>query len=734
MVKSLFSGVSGLKTHQQRMDVIGNNIANVNTDGFKTYVTSFADIYYQTKKTASGSSATLGGSNPRQIGYGVKMNTTTQNMGASGFKYSDSVYDLALDGEGFFQVMDGAGNIFYTRAGNFSVDDFGYLVTAGGYHVLGVSGNSDGQAADSEIIRLTVPDTHAKASSATKKINGVNCTISVSAPSDVSDMSVTFTDSEFPFATYSEGVLNIFLNMDEQFNSEMEFQQRIDEAIDAGGVTLPDDLTLKFEFESVPSEVDAKRASNTSPDWRYSLARPTGSRYYDFYVPNGTDAGVSDVLMTSPPDADASKYDHATLDIAFSGASGYSLHNGVTFDFATDNSATADADGDGVVDDTFVPTATLDLIDEENPGRGYYNVAARYSSGGWTIYVSDKATSVSASEINKAISRAREASPDTIPSLTCEKFTYKCDTKFSPAVFTNLQTAVQAKADADAGAAGLTDVSALEISMIDGESETPFSFTAVAGADGAEANNYKITFAYASGRGNTRAVWDENNLTITICDDTTIDEIEQRIKSAANGDLMRTITIPEMKGIPQSASLDVINPSTGEYEFMTPAQRKALFEKNPSITLAGGDDSFFTKTAKCLTTFNVSDGRTGDEQSYKNLEDVSIGTDGTIIGKHAIHGTIVLGRIDIATFDNPNGLDAAGGTMFRATEASGEPEVNIPGENGAAEIVSGATEMSNVDLADEFTNMIATQRGYQANSRVVTTSDTMLEELLSLKR
>lgn len=80
MVKSLYTGVSGMKTHQQKMDVIGNNIANVNTTGYKTNVVTFADVYYQTKKSPSGASTTLGGVNPTQVGYGVKMNTTTPNM------------------------------------------------------------------------------------------------------------------------------------------------------------------------------------------------------------------------------------------------------------------------------------------------------------------------------------------------------------------------------------------------------------------------------------------------------------------------------------------------------------------------------------------------------------------------------------------------------------------------------------------------------------------------------
>ena len=227
MVKSLYTGVSGMKTHQQKMDVIGNNIANVNTTGYKTNVVTFADVYYQTKKSPSGASTTLGGVNPTQVGYGVKMNTTTPNMTQSGFTFSDSIYDMAIDGKGFFQVMDGAGNILYTRAGIFKVDEEGNLVNASGYKVLGVSGDFDGQPAGSQPIKITIPATDAKCSSATKTISGCDVTIAVSDPSDNTDMSVTFNQAEFPFATYSSGVLNLYFDKEKQFESAQAFEDEI---------------------------------------------------------------------------------------------------------------------------------------------------------------------------------------------------------------------------------------------------------------------------------------------------------------------------------------------------------------------------------------------------------------------------------------------------------------------------------------------------------------------------
>lgn len=655
MVKSLYSGVTGLKTHQQKMDVIGNNIANVNTTGFKTSVVTFSDVYYQTKKTASGTTATLGGTNPTQVGYGVQMNTTTPNMTQSGFTFSDSIYDMALDGEGFFQLMDGAGNVFYTRAGIFNVDEMGYLVDANGYHVLGVSGDSNNQPGSSEIIRITVPETEAKCSSATKEVNGTNVTISVSAPSDNTDMSVTFTNAQYPFATYANGILNIFFDMTKQYNSDVEFEAAIQSAIKAGGITLPDDVELKFEFETIPDDPDAKIASNSVDAWNYKTTSASGESYWEYTYTSPTDTTVTETK---------------TAQLAFD----------------TDDLLQNDIEVTIEWDDGAIETAV------EGP-----TVAADGTiSGGWTITLCPTST---ATEINKAIEayiEEQQAGGVTVPNLSCTKFIMPSDSA-------NRDAAIQAMGDPI---------------VLEGTEEGALGCAITATEAGEYANNYKVVFAYSASYDNTKAIWDENTLTITVCNNTTLEDINAMIEKAANGDDKKLLEITGMV----------------ELDSMNAAAREALFGGNPSLSLGGGADSFYTEVAKYLTTFGLTDGRSGSEQSYKDLENVTVQTDGTIIGLHSVHGYITLGRIDIATFDNPNGLEQVGGTMFGETVASGAAKVEVAGSNGAGEVVSGALEMSNVDLSQEFTDMITTQRGYQANSRVITTSDTMLEELLSLKR
>src|SRR5690606_12250528 len=107
---------------------------------------------------------------------------------------------------------------------------------------------------------------------------------------------------------------------------------------------------------------------------------------------------------------------------------------------------------------------------------------------------------------------------------------------------------------------------------------------------------------------------------------------------------------------------------------------------------------------------------------------------GTVIGIFTNGLTKNIAQIAIATFPNPAGLEKMGETMFRTSSNSGEAQINISGIGGAGTVTPGALEMSNVDLSQEFTDMIVTQRGFQANSRIITTSDEMLQELVNLKR
>ena len=139
MMRSLYSGISGLRNHQTRMDVIGNNIANVNTVGYKTSRTTFQDIFSQTAAGGTANLGFIGGTNPMQIGLGIKLATIDVLHTPAPMARTDNPFDMMIEGDGYFVVETEAdtGNYLYTRAGNFYLDNEGYLVTSHGYYVMG---------------------------------------------------------------------------------------------------------------------------------------------------------------------------------------------------------------------------------------------------------------------------------------------------------------------------------------------------------------------------------------------------------------------------------------------------------------------------------------------------------------------------------------------------------------------------------------------------------------------
>ncbi|HHV93187.1 MAG TPA: flagellar hook protein FlgE [Firmicutes bacterium] len=172
-----------------------------------------------------------------------------------------------------------------------------------------------------------------------------------------------------------------------------------------------------------------------------------------------------------------------------------------------------------------------------------------------------------------------------------------------------------------------------------------------------------------------------------------------------------------------------------------------VFDSTGAIESITGDPLVFTPvgadTVQIMPDFtalvqNAAEGtlvfESQDGYPQGTLVGFSVDEAGNIIGEYSNGLTEVLGQIAIAVFNNPAGLAKAGDTTFVVSANSGEPKVGQPGTGSRGKIIPGSLEMSNVDLSQEFTDMIITQRGFQANSRIITTSDEMLQELVNLKR
>jgi flagellar hook protein FlgE len=210
-------------------------------------------------------------------------------------------------------------------------------------------------------------------------------------------------------------------------------------------------------------------------------------------------------------------------------------------------------------------------------------------------------------------------------------------------------------------------------------------------------------------------------------------------------------TVYDAKGVAHALSIRMTNDGSGGYTVdvtdalggETATQGSITFDATgnavigtaPSVALADGtvvnlDLATVTRYGG-PKSLNVT---SSDGFAAGSLQGFQISGDGNVTGVYSNGQKLVMAKVALANFNNPMGLEKMGGSAYRATTNSGNPQINAPGGGGVGTLMGGAVEMSNVDLASEFTNLIIAQRGFQANSRVITTSDQMLQDLVDIKR
>lgn len=204
MMRSMFSGVSGLRTHQSKMDVIAHNISNVNTVGYKSSRATFSEVFSQTLSGASRANDETGrgGTNPMQIGLGVNSASIDKDMSTGAAQRTDRALDLMINGDGFFIVGDESGT-YFTRAGAFDQDEAGYIVMSGsGMRVYGwdtktVDGVTSIQKDRAEPIQITGEKEYVSPSvTAHTKLHGNLNTLDIeNSPNKAATVSVSFYDS-----------------------------------------------------------------------------------------------------------------------------------------------------------------------------------------------------------------------------------------------------------------------------------------------------------------------------------------------------------------------------------------------------------------------------------------------------------------------------------------------------------------------------------------------------------
>ena len=657
MLDSIFIGITGVNSHQTRMNVISNNVANVNTTAYKGSRANFADVMSKLLLEGGPARSQIAATNPQQSGMGVEVSSidTIHRQGTLQTTGIDT--DLAIEGEGFFIVSNGSEDL-YTRDGTFAFDTNGKLYDPGtGFAVQGNLANADGTFR-SEVGDLTIPlDRESEATATT--------TIRISGNLDASGSGVgapTWSDSTLfgqPARVVSNPNPGFPLDLTAFDNAGLKV------SIDQGGALT--ESTLNIPTKTYADRVELIGELNSQISVNGSLKNKILFK---------TNALGELVLRTVEGGEQISiKIDNADPAINIAAELGFA----------------ADAQQIGT------RAANTDLIND------LANVGSDLTDGD--------------------IIRFTGAKPNG--ERFDGRFTFETDTSDTvQALFTvveNTYGGVQAGLDPDTGQLILTDAVSgdrvvgfdINFSLLDTGigsgifgNEPPFEFSTNTQIYDEKGNAHSLTMGF------TKSVVDNEWNWIATIDGLTPD-------SGNNG----TIVFNE------DGTLRTFESSDKAPITFSPG------EGTPELTVEIGADS--TERLGGLTQFVAPSSvsvREQDGRSAGSLVSVSFEPNGNVTGLFSNGTAEKLGRVSLASFGNVDGLKRQGDNLFMQTESSGQALVGTAESTVQGSIRSGAIEMSNVDLAQEFTNMIVTQRGFQANARSITTSDELLTEVVNLKR
>jgi flagellar hook protein FlgE len=656
MMASLFAGVSGLRNHQTRMNVIGDNIANVNTIAYKAGRVTFQEALVQTYKGAGRPSAVSGGTNPVQLGLGMTVASIDNLFQQGGLETTGQITDLAIQGSGFFVLSDGTGR-YYSRAGSFGFDANSNLVDpSSGMFVQGKMADADGVIRSTATVgNITMPFGQQDPARQTTQITMGNNLNSVATDSVAAMQSAGTTNIDTVSGTAvngAGGVHTLTITGAQATNSIFTGANVADDGTGAPGATLSGNMTLGSLGVTDTSGFTLSLDNGTRVETVSGLT--TNSTINDLITAINQITGVEaelvggEIQLTRTRAGSAVDYniESSAASVTLDGGGVATAGNivGVVFGVADGATLSANSGTDNtfVCNDIFTPTGgealaaeTLGIVVDETSG-----LATGISGlGGGDVEISSlTGLSAGTSVINTA------------------------DTKHSTSITVY---------DSQGGEHCLT------IEFLKSVNPNEWTWTA-------SCSSNEIIVSGGSG---------------------TVEFNQDGSLLAFNYD--------------GGATALTFNPNNGA------AQVNVAINAGTSGSFDGLTGFASAHTASVLTQNGYGLGI---------LDTISIDESGNISGIFTNGVSRILAQIVLADFNNNSGLLKAGNSLYQASANSGQAIEGVAGETISGTISSGALEASSVDIAQEFTNMITAQRGFQANARIITTSDDMLEELVNLKR
>ena len=780
MMRSLFSGVAGLKSHQTGMDILGSNISNVNTVGYKAGRVNFSDVISQTMQGASSSSNGRGGTNPIQVGTGVGITAVDTIMTAGSYQPTGKQTDLAIQNEGFFIVTDGK-NQFYTRAGNFDFDASGNFVSASnGMKVMGWIGTNGVVDSSGGITPIKIPSGIMLPAEATTKMTYIGNLSGSDTPGASAQTSLDVYDSLGNVQNLSEkftkvdGVNNVWLSKATLGDSNISVSNSMTEiTFDSKGavskirqvsfhevpsknLVLADSLQLNgtaaavstisgvslYDSAGIAKKYDIAFTTTTAnSDWSYTIKDSTtatvqtGTAHWDSVAKKytfTTDAGgslstlnLSNSIGVAPGAAAADV--HASIASTGLPQSNIKFASGLTLDSTATGSS---------------HTLAFTLYDADGQVKNYKMKIDSTNGTAFTYNIYDASDTTFASSLG-----AGTITPATATSTNY----FNPTTAFDPwgtGGITPISVGGIAPAAVFSGSIpkvtpGTTAVNipALQLDNTSGSVHDAYytvfdnnlnphvlkmEFTQTS------SNNWSYKLSEEGSASATELLsgtvkWDNSLATPAYVYTPAFDK---NTFSIGTGAALTTITLGAPTTEVAPAGTSFIASSAATYGTGTTV--------NPvEFTPSGADKVSITMDLSALTQFGGSTTVQASNQngsSAGSLYSVSINNSGMIVGKFSNGKNQDLAQVSLCVFTNAGGLVRVGDTLFSLSNNSGNPSIGTAGTGGRGALSSATLEMSNIDLADQFSKMIITQRGFQSNSKIITVSDEMLEILANLKR
>ncbi len=715
MLRSLYSSISGLRNHQTRMDVIGNNIANVNTVAFKSSRVTFAESLSQLLSGSTRPPGDGGGTNPMQVGLGMNIGSIDSKMSQGNLESTGQITDLAIEGSAFFAVSDGLGT-YYTRNGAFQFDSEGKMVLpTNGMVLQGKMADANGNfTAASTIQNIVIPFNDQAPAKATTAVDfarnldsdsGAKGSVlhtqrflhhaeggdTIRALSDSKGESLGIQAGDIlTFSAVNGGGVTVTQNLivteaTTMANLTLAMTAFLSSAAVGAGVTTVEAVTPLMsgtQRGAITIHGNAADINNFQVTSNRPISSPKVTKAFSVpsTIPGGSGplAIVTDTLRSPSEATDR-------LEEAFDGnGNRLGLEDGDPIRFGGTVGGEA---ANNVADLTYVSTGVgaTTFQDVLNRIKDNFNLPERDGTTGNNLSVS---MNIGASADNipdgSIVVRGMPESAFAISDLSVLG-TDGNNTNPSPTFFNsnmNVTTLQQAKDT------GVSESSITIYDNIGKEHTATMRFTHTG-----QPNEWLWDVRLAG----QEEVLQGQNGRITFGQDGTV----------------ASFTFND------GASAFLFDPKNGS--------------ANVRINLnVGGPGSFNGLTQFRSPTTASAVGQNGYPMG--RLRNISIGEDGVITGAFTNGTTKDLAQIMVAEFTNPGGLQRVKDSVFTTSNNSGEAVMAIAGQQSSSTIKPGALELSNIELAEEFTAMITTQRGYQANARVITVSDSLLEELVALKR